>query len=850
MQITDRQKLASALADYTQSDNCPLRPLQKTVFHDIAKDLNAGHTKGHIRFPTGGGKGIMIGGQIEALLRAENGGNLALGDKKVLVLTPRTLLVNDLYERFTNGMFGDIPPDMVGKRHANMTDREKAEALQKPVLVTTYSTFNSLVRKGEIKADDYAVAMLDEVHRTRGEVVSQAIKDALPNSIVQGWTATDTYENANHVGQELFGREKAIHKTSFEDAVNAKPRILCPVVNYVVRTHIKADVSNRKGEDYRPSELKKVIQHHARDKMAIEMLANHRDEYTGVEFRGQNSVFYCVGVKHAEQMAEKLNEKFGEGYAEAVSGQTPKDELERIMQRYADPDDPLKSVTNADLLIEGWDAPCASLCFMLRPTKSPILAEQTGGRVMRLDPDNSNKIAYVMTFWDDNMPDMVTFGDVAGGYYLGMEEERIIAKTGGTREREGKPEWMEADPDLRGMEISFDYWKAAEFVDNVRQSPLEQDADEEAMQINPDLIPETGWLSLETLREDFALEYGVEQMQAIAPAGELLKDMERQAHAILDRQHKTFGEVPISVGGATILIGKFIEKNADSETHSHMLAVHEDDVETLKELIDERVERSGIAKEQTSKADTWNDASSDKETGRGNEWLSWMDLREKLGTIYSGNPRMVPPEVNAVLMEVIKKANATFGQQGQGEAEIEINGHALCLQKVPKDKASKGIFAIREQDIEALTALINERQARQRPLAWAERVRKTTSPPVPEEMENTKREWVTLQNLRSELLPLYPSLQPNKLSSDASDALTEIIRAANSRFRGTGEFEVEIGGYTLHMNRMETPNGTTLAFDRKDTGKIKEFIDTQLRPTPWSSRSMREPDRPSAGPGF
>lgn len=66
----------------------------------------------------------MIGRQIEALLRAEDGGKLALGYKRVLVPTPRTLLVNDLYERFTNGMFGDIPPDMVGKRHANMMRRK------------------------------------------------------------------------------------------------------------------------------------------------------------------------------------------------------------------------------------------------------------------------------------------------------------------------------------------------------------------------------------------------------------------------------------------------------------------------------------------------------------------------------------------------------------------------------------------------------------------------------------------------------------------------------------------------------------------------------------------------------
>lgn len=82
MTVVDGHQLAAALTEYIQPESCLLYDLQKTVFRDIAKDLNAGHTKGHIRFPTGGGKGTMIGAEIEAFLRAENAGKLALGDKK------------------------------------------------------------------------------------------------------------------------------------------------------------------------------------------------------------------------------------------------------------------------------------------------------------------------------------------------------------------------------------------------------------------------------------------------------------------------------------------------------------------------------------------------------------------------------------------------------------------------------------------------------------------------------------------------------------------------------------------------------------------------------------------------
>src|SRR5690606_37576494 len=123
-----------------------------------------------------------------------------------------------------------------------------------------------------------------------------------------------------------------IHVTSFKDAVEQD--ILCPVINHVVRTNIDAGVERTAStKDYLPEELQKIVGHHARDKMAVEMLANHTEPNTGVEFKEQNSVFYCVGVEHAKRMAEQLNEKFGEGYAVAVSGDTPKDELKSIMRR-------------------------------------------------------------------------------------------------------------------------------------------------------------------------------------------------------------------------------------------------------------------------------------------------------------------------------------------------------------------------------------------------------------------------------------------------------------------------------------------------------------------------------------
>lgn len=692
----DTEKLngiARALEGYVSSGDHVLRPLQQTVFHDVAQDVAKGNSKGHIRFPTGGGKGTMIGAEIDALLKADAKGDLPLGERKILVLTPRKLLVDDLYERFVEfGTFPDITPDMVGRRHSDVPEDEKKAALDKPVLVTTYATYQNLVKKGEIGTDAYPVVLLDEAHRTRGDLISQTIKDALPHAYVQGWTATDRYENGKHVGQEVLGREDAIHITSFKDAVEQD--ILCPVVNHVVRTNIDAGIERSAGtKDYLPEELQKIVGHHARDKMAVEMLANHVEPNTGVEFKDQNSVFYCVGVEHAHRMAEQLNDKFGAGYATAVSGETPKDELKEIMRRYADPEDPLKAVTNADLLIEGWDAPNASLCFMLRPTKSPILAEQTGGRVMRLDPNNPDKVAVVVTFWDDNMPDMVAFGDVIGGHHIGVEAQ---TREGGAREQDGeerKPAWMRDDIDLSGMEISTDIREIANFTDNIRRDARKDIAAQK---------PDEQWMASTNLTKAL--------MATGIPGGKA------QVEALLEELGEKFAAASEGVGGEpqtiehkgqTFRMGHF---QSGGGVHVHF---HAGDMDKFRSAL-------GLSEMLPEQG-----------------WLRLSQLREQLGAEYGADAMKPKGVVGELLGEIMMQTSRDMDAAGKqfGATPLTIDGVELHAGKFGVAGKGRGVHtmavAFYEEDIDALKVLIESRmqgkQATPKAASWAERVGRDAS---------------------------------------------------------------------------------------------------------------------------
>src|SRR5690606_19366160 len=100
---------------------------------------------------------------------------------------------------------------------------------------------------------------------------------------------------------------------------------------------------------------------------------------------------------HARALASEFNEQ---GISAAViSGETSEKVRKEILRDYKE--GRIKMLCNADLLIEGFNEKQASVCLNLRPTKSIVIAEQRAGRVLRLDEENPEKIAYVVDFLDE-----------------------------------------------------------------------------------------------------------------------------------------------------------------------------------------------------------------------------------------------------------------------------------------------------------------------------------------------------------------------------------------------------------------------------------------------------------------
>ncbi len=389
-----------------------LRGRQFTVFEDIREFLEHGGSEGYVKLPTGVGKTVLFTELVEAM------------DLRTLIVVPTRLLIGQTEEKIEQ-----FAPDLeAGKVYA------RAKQYGRQVTIITYQSFVYQLTSGTLKPEDYDCLILDEAHVSLSKNRANAVKQ-FTHAVKLGFTATPQYSEKKKVSSLL---ETEIHSMTIREAVEDEG-LLSSFSSIVARTD--TDLSKVKitsSGEYDETDLGKAVNIQSRNQAAVDLYRQ--------AFDGQLAIAYCVGIKHAEKVAGLFN---AEGVPAAViSGGTPEKEQKKIKEKFKNGE--IKVLCNADILIAGFDEPRASVCLNLRPTRSRVIAEQRGGRVLRLDEDNEEKHATVVDFIDrgleKNMP--VLFADVAdGAQFL----RRKKTSPGG---RGGRPSPLLID--IEGLEVIVD----------------------------------------------------------------------------------------------------------------------------------------------------------------------------------------------------------------------------------------------------------------------------------------------------------------------------------------------------------------------------------------------------------
>jgi ribonuclease E len=297
---------------------------------------------------TGAGKTVAALGFVEA---SRTGG--------ILILTHRRNLVDQFHgELRDRGYRERISGPLLGDH----------DAANGPVTVETYQWF---VRNADRVSDAYTIVICDEAHTALGEKTSASIR-RWAGPIFIGMTATGALI-ARHV-TDLFPTQTS----RFDLAQAARRGVIAPLrciripPGPGVRTIAKVPLRRGEVDTEFDQEMLAELLDQTPFNMAIADLYKTR-------FNGVPGVVYSAGVRHAYNVAQSFREVGIK--AKAVSGETPKRQLARILADYES--GKIDVLVNAQLLAEGWNSPRATICMHLAPTASKRIYQQRVGRVTR-----------------------------------------------------------------------------------------------------------------------------------------------------------------------------------------------------------------------------------------------------------------------------------------------------------------------------------------------------------------------------------------------------------------------------------------------------------------------------------
>jgi ribonuclease E len=329
----------------------PAEEAEEEAASDARVDDAGADSRFWFEHATGAGKTVAALGFVEA---SRTGG--------VLILTHRRNLVDQF--------MGELRTRGYRKRISGplLKNGDGEPPAGGPVTVETYQWF---VRNAGKVSDAYTIVICDEAHTALGEKTSAAIRQWL-GPVFIGMTATGALI-ARHV-TDLFPTQTS----RFDLAQAARRGVIAPLrcvrIPPGVGVRSIAKVPLRRGEvdqDFDQEELAALL-----DQTPFNMAV--ADLYK-TRFKDVPGVVYSAGVKHAHNVAKAFQD---EGIkAKAVSGETPKRELTRILAAYERGE--IDVLVNAQLLAEGWNSPRATVCMHLAPTASKRIYQQRVGRVTR-----------------------------------------------------------------------------------------------------------------------------------------------------------------------------------------------------------------------------------------------------------------------------------------------------------------------------------------------------------------------------------------------------------------------------------------------------------------------------------
>jgi len=308
--------------------------------------------------PTGSGKSHIVAALCKDALQN-------WPETRVLMLTH----VKELIEQNAEKMRQHWPGAPLGIYSAGMGRKDLGE----PITFAGIQSVRSKAR--ELGHTDLVI--IDECHLVNHKdeggyrTLLEQLKIINPAMRVVGLTATPYRLGHGLITDKPALFDALIYPISIEELIYKG--FLSTLRSKVTKAKLDVTGVHKRGGEFIESELQAAVDTNDNNQAVVKeiiALAHERKAW----------LVFCAGVKHAQHIADTLNEH---GVAaECVTGETPKKERERMLVDFKA--GRLRALTNANVLTTGFDYPDIDLIAMLRPTMSASLYVQMAGRGMRV----------------------------------------------------------------------------------------------------------------------------------------------------------------------------------------------------------------------------------------------------------------------------------------------------------------------------------------------------------------------------------------------------------------------------------------------------------------------------------
>ena len=362
--------------------------------------------KGLIWHFQGSGKSLLMVFVSNKLRRHQE-----LGNPTIIVVVDRIELDSQITATFSSAGVENLQP--IKKR---VQLQRLLEQDTRKVLMTTIHKFGEA--EGVLNDRDNIICLVDEAHRSQEGDLGIKMREALPNAFLFGFTGTPINKRDRNTFW-AFGSETDengyLSKYSFKESIDdgATLRLhfeAVPVHLKINREAISEAYQNLVDEHgLSDDERQKLSKRAAKTSVLLKTeervnaVCNHIAEHfqTKVAPNGFKAQIVTYDRESCIMYKRHLDQILGPEVSTVVMStqrgdpdewnqfHRPRDEEEALLDRFRDPDDPLKIVIVTARLLTGFDAPVLQTMYLDRPIKDHNLL-QAICRTNRLYPDKTH----------------------------------------------------------------------------------------------------------------------------------------------------------------------------------------------------------------------------------------------------------------------------------------------------------------------------------------------------------------------------------------------------------------------------------------------------------------------------